>query len=327
MNIAFTICSNNYLAQAKVLQKSFINHNSDYKFIIGLVDKLDPSINYENEFENAVIVIDEKIVKGYEGLVAKFDIIELNTAVKPFFIQYLIKKFSPSFVHYLDPDIKVYGSLSVLDEEMNGKSLLLTPHFYTPVPDDGLTPFENLALNHGIYNLGYLGVNAKHSETAPFLDWWSLRTSNHGFSRVCNGFFVDQLWINLVPIFFKDVCISNHFGSNIGPWNLHERSLSADGKSVLMKNERVPLLFYHFSSYSYTKPDLLSRHYNRYSLSDRPDLIKLYGDYLSDLKNNNCVFYSQLDCLVDVIKPPKKTMKSDLKRMISRRVNKVWDKI
>lgn len=327
MNIAFTICSNNYLAQAKVLQKSFKEHNNECIFFIGLVDKLHPSINYTAEFGNDIIVIDQTIVSGYDELVAKFDIIELNTAVKPFFIQYLINKFKPTFVHYLDPDIKVYSSLLALNQELESKSLLLTPHFYTPIPDDGLTPFENLALNHGIYNLGYLGINANHPETRLFLDWWSSRTSNHGFARVSAGFFVDQLWINLAPVFFKDVCISKHFGSNIGPWNLHERTLSENGKNVIMNGQEKPLLFYHFSSYSYKNPKLLSKYYNRYSLADRPDLINLYNNYLEDLINNNCEFYSQTDCLLNVIKPAQKTVKSDIKRIISRRVSKVWEKI
>ena len=62
MKIGFTICSNNYLAQAKILQTSFLVHNPDYKFFIGLVDQLDPAINYKNQFNDSVILIEEKII-------------------------------------------------------------------------------------------------------------------------------------------------------------------------------------------------------------------------------------------------------------------------
>ena len=44
--IAFTICSNNYLAQAKTLGDSFLEFHPDWKFIIGLCDEFDSSFDY-----------------------------------------------------------------------------------------------------------------------------------------------------------------------------------------------------------------------------------------------------------------------------------------
>ncbi len=44
--ILFTICSNNYWAQAMVLIKSAAKYNTSYKFYIGLVDDKHPSIDY-----------------------------------------------------------------------------------------------------------------------------------------------------------------------------------------------------------------------------------------------------------------------------------------
>ncbi len=327
MKIGFTICSNNYLGQAKILQTSFLEHNPDYKFFIGLVDLLDTSIDYKNEFNDSVIVIEEKIIPGFDSFVEKYDIVELNTAIKPFLFKYLIQQYKPTYIHYLDPDIKVYGSIGVIDAELGNKSMLLTPHFYSPVPDDGLTPFENLALNHGIYNLGYLGVNANHAEAIKCLDWWGLRTSHHGYSKVEAGFFVDQLWINLVPIFFKDVVITTHFGCNVGPWNLHERFFENKGKTVVMDGDKKPLLFYHFSSYSFFKPDLLSKYYNRYSFTDRPDLVGLYNEYHQQMDDYKCSCYSGLDCRLNLKRAPKPTVKSTIKSYISRGVNKALSKI
>jgi hypothetical protein len=44
--IIFTLCSNNYLAQAKTLGDSVKKFNPDVLFVIGLVDKLHPEIDY-----------------------------------------------------------------------------------------------------------------------------------------------------------------------------------------------------------------------------------------------------------------------------------------
>ncbi len=41
--IALTICSINYLAQAKSLGDSLLKHNPEYTYLIGLVDRLDVS--------------------------------------------------------------------------------------------------------------------------------------------------------------------------------------------------------------------------------------------------------------------------------------------
>ena len=40
----FTLCAANYLAHAKTLGESLAQHNPDYHFVIGLVDRLPPHI-------------------------------------------------------------------------------------------------------------------------------------------------------------------------------------------------------------------------------------------------------------------------------------------
>jgi len=42
------------------------------------------------------------------------------------------------------------------------------------------------------------------------IDWWKERLKNDCRIDLCNGLFVDQHWINFVPIFYKDsVLIEN----------------------------------------------------------------------------------------------------------------------
>jgi hypothetical protein len=112
----------------------------------------------------------------------------------------------------------------------------------------------------------------------------------------------------------------------MAPWNLHERTLSEDGKNVIMKNTETPLLFYHFSSYSYKKPEILSM-YNRYSFHNRPDLINLYQDYFGDLIKNDCVYFSRFECSLNISRPPKATIKSSIKKSLSGFAKKLWRRI
>jgi len=57
--VVFTLCSNNYLAHAKTLGDSIIVKNPDVIFIIGLVDKKSPAIDYSIFSEFEIIEYDE----------------------------------------------------------------------------------------------------------------------------------------------------------------------------------------------------------------------------------------------------------------------------
>ena len=255
MKIAFTLCSNNYLAQAKSLGDSLKLKNPDYQFFIGLLDIISTEIDYETEIGYPLILSNEIGIPYFDDLWKKYNIIEFNTCVKPFYFQYFIKKFKPlNYLFYIDPDILILNDLTIIEREFDETSkILLTPHILSPIPLDGKTPAENLFLNYGIFNLGFLGL--KNPElSGHFLDWWKERTYHLGFDKTAEGLFVDQLWFNLVPVFFKNVKISKHPGLNMAPWNLHERKLSGDD-SVLFRDQSFPLVFYHFSKYNRSDPD------------------------------------------------------------------------
>ena len=70
MDIAFTICSNNYLAQAKTLGDSFLQYHPDWKFIIGLVDEYDNSFDYSSLANFEIIKVNEINVTNFKNLIS-----------------------------------------------------------------------------------------------------------------------------------------------------------------------------------------------------------------------------------------------------------------
>ena len=311
--IAFTICSNNYLAQAKTLADSLVEHNPDYKFIIGLVDEFSDEIDYNLFQPHEIIPIKNIGIGGFETISNKFNIIELNTAVKASFFKYIFKRFKDlSYTYYFDPDLMFFESLKQLDNEFMDSNILLTPHINTPIPIDDSDPHENLFLNYGIYNLGFIGV--KRSDTSfKFLDWWEERTLNFGFINVKKGFFVDQLWINLVPLFFNKVKILKEYGYNAAPWNLHERKQIENRQDGFYMKDGSKLLFFHFSSFNYRKPKVISKYYSRYTFDNCPDLIPVYKDYNEKLISNKVDELSKIKCVYMV--------EDDIKNTSNQRVN------
>ena len=297
--IAFTICSNNYLAQAKTLGDSLKKHNPEISFYIGLADKLNPDIDY-SFFSPHTIVPYETI--GYntdfDEMVVAYDIVEFNTSVKPFYFEYFFQKENAQNVLYIDPDIKIFDNLEDITKLFDSFDFILTPHKLYPHVDN-LSPFETLVSNVGIFNFGFLGLK-KTKETETFLKWWKNRLKKYCKIDFPNGLFVDQKWADFIPTFFDKVCILKNPACNMGYWNFDERVLSkVDNKYIV--NEKFKLLFFHFSSYNPLLPEKLCK-WLGYSFTERMDLQEIYEDYRIELMENKYDFFERKLPLIELNK-------------------------
>jgi hypothetical protein len=314
MKIAFTICSNNYWAQARVLFQSLFDTNPDYKLILGLVDKKNDFINYSiNDGIVEVIESGQIGISNEYNIWTKYDIIELNTSVKASYIKWIKQTYNNAeIILYFDPDIKVFSTLSEIESNLKEKSIVLTPHIYKPIPIDCLSPNESLFLNYGIYNLGFIGISFIHEQVFDFLDWWEERLMKQCFINISKGIFVDQLPINLVPIFFPKITkIIFNYGMNVAPWNLHERRISFKENEYYVNENK--LIFFHFSNIQFKTGKHLI--YNRYKLY--PTLENLYNQYKQELIKNGFFELKHLNCFYKT-KPIKKNI---LKRIINKLLN------
>ncbi|MBD0332382.1 MAG: glycosyl transferase [Chitinophagaceae bacterium] len=297
MKIAFTLCSNNYLAQAKTLGDSLILHNPEYRLIIGLVDKKSSQIDYAFFEPHSIIPIEEIGIPNFEQVTRRYNIVELNTCVKPSFFKYLSKRFPDvPFIFYFDPDIVLFNRVTALEQEFQQADILVTPHITTPISLDEFWPGEHTFLNYGIYNLGFIGVKVSSSNSMSMLNWWEERTLTRGFSDVERGFFVDQLWITLAPVFFPGVKVIKGLGYNAAPWNLHERRNIKLVNGQYSMEDNSLLYFYHFSGYNFKRPEAISKWYNRYSFDNCPNLKPLYEDYDKLLRQNRVDYFSSITC-------------------------------
>jgi hypothetical protein len=295
-----------------------------------IVDEPAAGIDY-SFFEPAeIIFVNGSIVEGFGDMLSRYNIIELNTAVRPHIIQYLAQQ-DPSIekLLYLDPDLCIYGELEHAIQTLDTAELLITPHFIEPVPIDGKSPFENLALNYGTFNMGFFGLRPRTENMQAFLRWWQRRTSLFGHIDPANGYFTDQIWFNLAPVFFDKVETCKHPGYNMAAWNLHERFIEyyEPGGRIFLKNGQ-PLVAYHFSSWNYNNPAVLSGVYNRYSFNDRPDLVRLYKDYRQKLSDNRMESMQTNNCSLPYYRNIDR--RSKMKKALTPGVNmmrNIWRKI
>lgn len=293
MNLAFTICSNNYLAHAKTAGDSFLKFHPNWKFIIGLVDDFDGSFDYSCFSDFEIIKVADIQVPNFEDLQRKYNITELNTAVKPQFIKHIFSTYKAAKLIYLDPDILVTSYFEEVITALDRSNIIITPHICSPI-DDEYAPTDYHTLRGGVYNLGFIAL-ARFNDIKPFIDWWEDRVYKYGFNNFSKNMFYDQLWINYVPAMWDNYLILKHLGYNMANWNLHERTLSLDPKIKTYKiNNTVPLRFFHFSGYKYLEPHRIASYLTRFDFNTRRDLQPLFDDYQTLLKSNNVEQISKL---------------------------------
>jgi hypothetical protein len=114
-----TVISKNYLAQARVLVASFKEHHPDIPFYVLLADKLDGYFDPRKEqFE--LLELDQLDIPDPDRFRFHYNVLEHDTAVKPYFFSCLLRNYGLKKLVYLDPDIQVLDRLdnlfSLLDE-------------------------------------------------------------------------------------------------------------------------------------------------------------------------------------------------------------------
>jgi glycosyltransferase involved in cell wall biosynthesis len=260
----FTICSNNYVSMARIFIATAQKFHPEATLYLCLADTLLPEPGFYPE-GCRVVPIDTLDILDFRPFAFRYDVMELNTAVKPFMFQHLFAKGHDTIL-YFDPDIEVFSRLDqILTPLRDGASFVLTPHLCAPSEGDAY-PDDIGIMKAGIYNLGFLGVRAC-DEAETIIAWWARRLQYQCINDQAGGIFVDQKFIDLVPGFAEHARILRDPTINIAYWNLAQRDLASDGESWTVDGR--PLGFFHFSGFDPARMDRLSKH----SIAFRDDAI------------------------------------------------------
>lgn len=280
--IFFTIVSRNYLAYALTLMQSLAAHHPQSRRYLALADRADDDPDLTDPLFD-LIRIEELGLPDFDAFVFRYDILELNTAIKPYVFRLLRQRHPDAALVYLDPDIDVIAPLqpvaALLDD---GALAVLTPHLNAPATDDR-HPGELAILRSGTYNLGFVAIGAQ-PQAGRLIDWWAEKLEFGCVADPAAGLFTDQKWMDLAPGLFPDVRILRHDGCNLAYWNLAQRAVHHDGMRWRANGD--DLVFVHFSGIDVDQPQLFSRHQDRYRRSTLGALEPLYTRYLERLRAN-----------------------------------------
>jgi glycosyltransferase involved in cell wall biosynthesis len=289
----FTIVSNNYLHFARTLLQSAAKYHPQSLLYCVIVDTdPEPSSALAQEFR--VISLDQLKLPDGDDFLFQYNVLELNTAVKPWALQHLLEQ-GHDQVFYIDPDIQIHNPLSeVQDLLRQGADIVLTPHLLAPMTDEG-HPSELDIRRAGTYNLGFCAVRDTPN-TRQYLTWWQGKLQRDCIIAHDRGVFVDQSWVDLAPGLFDNVAILRHPGYNAAYWNLAQRNITrqSDPACSWLVNG-LPLVFFHFSGLNPLDPHKISKHQGRFTLDNVGSTVSaLVSAYCQQVVDNGIQIYRKL---------------------------------
>ena len=287
--VAFTIVSKNYMHYALALRESFLRHNNDYRFVIVLMDMYDDQGELEvftDLQRRGVEIMNFNSLRmlpfasnNFDSMLAKYNILEMNTAIKPFVIEEFFNQ-GHEQVTYIDPDIYFYASLTIVEEGLKENDFILTPHITEPYGDEK-HPSEIDIMRSGAYNLGFIALN-RSEQSYEMVRWWQACLAEWCYSRPSAGLFTDQKWMDLLPCLFDKVKVEKNSGLNVAYWNLHERVITSEAGT--WKVNGTALVFFHFSGLPLTGSGPLSKHQNRFDIDSISSVSSLVAEYRNSVK-------------------------------------------
>ncbi|HJZ59186.1 MAG TPA: hypothetical protein VKE74_29850 [Gemmataceae bacterium] len=252
---ACTIVCRNYLSHARVLAKSFAEHEPGGRFYLLVLDGLPDGA--EVGCPATLLGPADLALPNFDEMCFEYNVAELCTAVKPALLLRLFRRFGETEVAYIDPDILLFRPLAELRKPLASGSIVLTPAVTKPLPRDGKRPCDEDMLIAGAHNLGFIALR-RTAESLEFLHWWDDRLRNGGaLVDVPRGLMTDQKWLDLAPSLFPGTRLLRDETYNVAWWNIHYRAVDRRGGKFLVNGR--PLTFFHFSGFDPADPGVFTK--------------------------------------------------------------------
>ena len=239
-----TIVTNNYLPYATTLYRSLLGFNPNEIIHILLCDE--NNVKQDHEFPNMYFHSLNDIFREYKTdlLITKYNANQdaLRWSLKSVYIKYLLQNGFEKVI-YTDCDIFFFNDYEFLFSELDKFDLLLIPGRTTSNPYVHEKEFLS-GYKYGLFNAGFIGAG-KNSVDA--LKWWTNCCSYKIETNFEDGLFVDQKYLDALPVLFENIGVVRHKGCNIAFWNQHECKRILVSGEVLI-NSKYPIVFIHFTN-------------------------------------------------------------------------------
>lgn len=237
-----TLFDSNYLSRALVMYHSLEKTGDDFNLYAVCFDDLAYQILVKLELPKLIAIpLDAFESPQLLGIKGQRSAGEYCWTCTPHVIRYVLDTYKLSEVTYLDADLCFYNKPSLLLSEFkeSDQSVLITEHRYTPRYDH----LKKL----GIYCVQFMTFKAD-GRGMKVLQWWQDRCLEWCYSRLENGKFGDQKYLDDWTQRFDGVHVLKHIGGGVAPWNVQQYMFKQNGSGGI-EVDGSPLVFFHFHGY------------------------------------------------------------------------------
>lgn len=229
-----TLFDSNYASKGIALYLSIEQHTDDFVlYVMGMDRKCQEILNaigFKHMIVECIDDVDSPELAEAKGNRSRA---EFCWTCGSFFTDYFLNKYNLPDITYLDSDLMFFSSPKVVFDEFEQKraSVGLAPHF-TKYPWTGK------------YCVQY--VYFKNDEDGRnCLRWWRDECLKWCYSRVEDGKYGDQKYLDYFADLYNHVCETENRGVGVAYWNMNDSKFK-DGYTYF-KGKKWPTVFFHYS--------------------------------------------------------------------------------
>lgn len=235
-----TLFNANYLTRGLAMYESLKTHSDSFHLFIFAFDDRSYTLLKKLHLDYVTVISlqefeDNQLLAVKDSRSAG----EYCWTCTPSIIKYSIEHYNLEACTYLDADLYFFDDPSILIDEMGEKSVLITEHRYTPEYDQSPTS--------GIYCVQFMTFK-NNQQGMKALNWWRNACLDWCYSRVEDGKFGDQKYLDDWTTRFEGVHVLQHLGGGVAPWNIQQYDLD---------KKEFQIIFYHFQNFRFLENDQL----------------------------------------------------------------------
>jgi glycosyltransferase involved in cell wall biosynthesis len=240
---AFTFASQDYLAAALALGRSFVAHHPGRSFHLITIGEMQlPPV----QAGITLLPGSELAVPGGRRFWFRYPLRELCAALKPFAFGHLFAAGGVERLLYLDADMLVLRPLQEAWSALGQADGLLVPALHALPLEGAAAGRLRTTLVRGAYDTAFMGLR-RGSAASALLEWWGRQVFVDCRNAPADGLYLDRRFMDLVPGAFPGIEVLRHPGYNVDPWTL----AALEGCPPDAGAERACL---HFRGYDPSRP-------------------------------------------------------------------------
>ncbi len=280
-----TLFDSNYISKGIALYLSIAEHTDNFKLYVMAMDRKCEELLRQMAFNHMVVeCIDDNMSPALYEAKNNRSRAEFCWTCGSVVTHIFFEKYNLPEITYLDSDLMFFNSPKIIDDELKSKnaSVGLSPHF---IPN---TLF-------GIHCVQYVYFRRDDNGIAC-LNWWKNECLKWCYSKLEDGKYGDQKYLDYMHDKFKGVVDIENRGAGIANWNMEQYEYDFNSSILIHQEREWPIVFFHFNGLNtsimngqlrFVHSKFFTKSVMKGFIMPYADLLtKVYREYLSEKINS-----------------------------------------